>query len=139
MYSTFQDPVEICPGLFLGSAKASRGKEELLSKNVSLIINCAMEIENAHPDSFNYINLQLGDEVDENVLSWYQQKCSNVLCAFPCDLLHYLAYIDSPGCFWCCFCISLSVICSTTSFKASARSILLFSSAACFDRLFACS
>jgi hypothetical protein len=77
------DPVEIVPGLFLGSANASRKKDVLLESNVSLIVNCAIEMENHYRDSFEYIHLQLEDEAEESVLQSYRQSVRDILSAFP--------------------------------------------------------
>lgn len=73
------DPVQIVPGLFLGSARASKEFEKLVEAKISLIVNCAVEMPNHFPEAIDYIHLQLEDEAEESVLKWYQSAVKEPL------------------------------------------------------------
>lgn len=66
------DPVEVVPRLFLGSAAASRDMALLKNNGVRLIVNCATELFNHHEEHFDYFNCDLRDEQHEDILNLFQ-------------------------------------------------------------------
>lgn len=70
--NAMNDPVEIIPGLFLGSVAASRDLSLLQSHGIRLIVNCAAELFNHHEGHFRYFNCSLRDEQNEDVVKMFQ-------------------------------------------------------------------
>jgi protein-tyrosine phosphatase len=57
---------EIIPNLYLSSVYVACQKETLLSKNIRHIVNVS-QCPNFHPDTFNYLTIDIGDEIDQNI------------------------------------------------------------------------
>eukprot|EP01102_Stenamoeba_stenopodia_P018402 TRINITY_DN673_c0_g1_i2.p1 TRINITY_DN673_c0_g1~~TRINITY_DN673_c0_g1_i2.p1 ORF type:complete len:123 (+),score=18.92 TRINITY_DN673_c0_g1_i2:395-763(+) len=73
-HEALEDPVEIIPRLYLGSASASRNKEFLERHGVRLIVNCASELANHFQDKFAYCNVRLNDQEElEDALDAFQR------------------------------------------------------------------
>ena len=66
------DSTCIVPNLFVGPVKTAEDLAALQALGVSVIVNCAKELANFHPEQpFTYLNLELEDsEEDADKLRW---------------------------------------------------------------------
>lgn len=69
----------ITPHLYLGDAHDSRDFNFLMSKNITLIVNCAKEINNFYSGRFKYLNLDLDDVPSQNIVDALRISSDTIL------------------------------------------------------------
>lgn len=69
----------ITPHLYLGDANDSRDFNFLMSKNITLIVNCAKEINNFYSGRFKYLNLDLDDVPSQNIVDALKISSDTIL------------------------------------------------------------
>jgi hypothetical protein len=69
----------ITPHLYLGDANNSRDFNFLMSKNITLIVNCAKEINNFYSGRFKYLNLGLDDVPSQNIVESLRMASDTIL------------------------------------------------------------
>ncbi len=69
----FPEIDKITDKIYLGNEDGQREKLKLKELGVTHILNCAAYLENFHPESFVYLNLEMDDSLTENLSKFLPQ------------------------------------------------------------------
>jgi protein-tyrosine phosphatase len=69
---SFQSTNKITPHLYLGDAKIARSRYFLENNNIRGIINATTNEPNAHPESYDYLRINIDDDPSEQIFPFFQ-------------------------------------------------------------------